>query len=245
MQNIGKNTRKHIVGGGVMFALLALLFAAPPAAQSQIVTPLPGPAATATAAAQGMAQAQAQQRQGEQAINAANDYRARANQLETQGQNQIDQGIASYNAAVDNGRNALAELNAQRYDAASEMLTRMQSNLDSVKTQLDAARESMSEMKTIIDTQASTNISLTNRLQVAETRITTISNAYSAKLAQDETDGRNGTVINIFVGLLIFIVILLLLALVASVISRRNNSNGVTVIDAETEVIEGEDDGQN
>lgn len=182
--------QKYTFGGVAIFVLvLAVTFCqwgGNAAAQSPTVTPYPGPAATATAAVQRMTQAQQQQAQGAAMKAQADAQRARAAQLETAGNDAINSGIASYAAAASDAERASAALQAQQVGIASELLARSQSNIATGKAQLAMAQSAISELSGMVDTQASTIISLTTRLQQAETNVTTLRNAYTATVAQQD-----------------------------------------------------------
>lgn len=186
-QNAGRGrylALSFLVLGGV-FALAFCRTGA--STYAQIVTPLPGPMATATAAAVNKVNAQAQQNQGAQMQNAANDYRAKADRLESQGTDAINSGKAAYDAASQDAQKATDAINAQQFGVASELLTRAQSNIDAGQGQLNIARESISELKTMIYTQTETIDKLTSDLEQERTAHQTIlSNYNSIKKQLDE-----------------------------------------------------------
>lgn len=238
------NIKKYISGGVSIFVLLAVLFATPAAAQSPTVTPFPGPALTATAAAYNMTRAQQQQQQGAQMKAEAAAQRARAAQLEQQGNDAISQGQASYSSAAQDATAAAAALQAQQIGIANEFIARAQSNIEAGRGQIDAARNAISQLRLMVDVQAGTIISLTNRVQQAEMNVQTINNAYQATISQQEKSQRESTIDSIFTGLLIIAFLIVLVALVAQVIrSRRDSPEDTTAPPIEAEyTVENESD---
>lgn len=159
-----------------------MLVSTPAPAIAQIVTPLPGPSATATAAAVNAANAQVQQRQGAQMQNTAADYRAKADQLEAQGTDAINNGKAQYDAAVQDAQKATDAINAQQFGVASELITRAQSNINAGQGQLDAARETIGELKTMVYTQTEMIDTLAAQLQKAQSDYQALQTANSATI---------------------------------------------------------------
>lgn len=217
--------QKHSIGGAIVFVLvLAVTFCrmgASAAAQSPTVTPYPGPAATATAAAQRMTQAQQQQTQGAAMKAQAEQYRARADTLETQGNDAISQGAAAYSAAASDAEQASADIKAQQIGAALELLARLQSNLNEVKGQLDIAQNSISELKSIVNIQYSTIITLTEQKQQAEANVVTLRNAYTATVAQQDA-AQKQSLAGYAIFVLAFVAVLsLIFVLIAQVMRNR------------------------
>jgi len=231
-QDIRQNTPEHartplyrgaliaafLLSGGVALMILST----PAAAQGPTTaTPYPGPALTATAAAYNMAQAQQQQRQGAQMKAEAEAKRTQAAQLEQAGNDAISQGQASYNSAAQNAASAADALQAQQIGIANEFLARAATNIDTGRTQIDAARSAISQLRSIVDVQSGAIVSLTDRAQQAEMNVTTIRNAYTATIAAQEVSERNRMIGSIFTGLLIVAFLIVLAALVWQVISNR------------------------
>lgn len=227
MQKHRENIRKYISGGVVIFVLvMSLAFfrsGAPAYAQAPLVTPLPGAVATATRAAQDQAQARAQQQAGARMRAEADAARARAAQLDQAGNDAISQGQASYDSAAQDAAQATAAIQAQQLGVASEFVTRAQTNIETGKGQLDQARAAISELSAIVDTQASTIISLTNDNQQLRVSNQNWQKAYTATVDQNKKAQDQSTIGSIFAGLIFVAVFLVLLALIWRVIQNRRD----------------------
>lgn len=149
--------------------------------------------------------------------------RARAAQLEQQGNDAISQGQASYSSAAQDATAAAAALQAQQIGIANEFIARAQSNIEAGRGQIDAARNAISQLRLMVDAQAGAIISLTNQVQQAEMNVQTINNAYQATIAQQEKSQRESTIDSIFTGLLIIAFLIVLVALIAQVIRNRHD----------------------
>lgn len=154
----------------------------------------------------------------------ADAYRARAAQLEAQGNDAIAQGAASYSAAASDAEQASANIKAQQIGAALELLARLQSNLNEVKGQLDIAQNSISELKSIVNVQYSTIITLTEQKQQAEMNVKTLRDAYTATVAQQDASAKQSLAGNA-IALLAFIAALAILVAWAAQVMRNRRAD--------------------
>jgi hypothetical protein len=203
MRNIGRRLYiPLLIGAFVVISEVVM----PAHAQGPLPTPTPLPRTVAT---QNAAEARSSAAQAQ--IQQADADKARADEMRRNGEAQYQQAQADINAA----REAAATQNAVM---VGELIGRFESDSRQM-------RDTITGQAAIVETQHATIISLTNRLQVADSQVEalrvdklTVANAYAATMKRADEAEKSGAstspiVLIVFVGLVAFLAVILIVVL--------------------------------